>query len=63
MSGQAVTVPLGSLASLQLGTSLLRGIPVGIFDMHALAGLDGAEGFLSLTYFRTPVTIDYAAGS
>jgi hypothetical protein len=63
MSGQAVTLPLGSLTSLQLGTSLRRDIPVGIFDMHAMAGLEGVEGFLSLTYFRTtPVTIDYPAG-
>jgi hypothetical protein len=51
MSGQAVTVPLGSLTSLQLGTSLRRDIPVGIFDMHAMVGLEGVEGFLFLTYF------------
>jgi hypothetical protein len=63
MSGQAVTIALGSLGSLQLGTSNLHDLPVGIFDMHAMAGLDGVEGFLSLSYFRTiPVTIDYPAG-
>jgi hypothetical protein len=63
MSGQAVTIPLGTLPSLDLGVHSARQLPVGIFDMHAMAGLDGVEGFLSLTYFRTvPVTIDYAAG-
>lgn len=34
MSGQAVTIPLGSLSSLQLGARLLRDVSVGIFDMH-----------------------------
>jgi predicted aspartyl protease len=63
MSGQAVTIPLGTLPSLDLGAHSARQLPVGIFDMHAMAGLDGVAGFLSLTYFRTvPVTIDYAAG-
>lgn len=63
MSGQAVTIPLGNLASLDLGVHSSRQVPVGIFDMHAMAGMEEVEGFLSLTYFRTvPVTIDYAAG-
>jgi len=63
MSGQDVTVPLGTLSSLGLGEHTSYDVPVGIFDMHAMAGLEGVEGFLSLTYFRaTPVTIDYAAG-
>jgi hypothetical protein len=63
MSGQAVTIPLGTLTSLELAGHDSRQVPVGIFDMHAMAGLEGVEGFLSLTYFRTvPVTIDYAAG-
>ena len=63
MSGQAVTVPVGSLPSLQLGPALMRDVPAGIFDMHAMAGLADVEGFLSLTCFRTtPVTIDYSAG-
>jgi Aspartyl protease len=63
MSGQAVTLPLGSLASLQLGTCQMQNVPVGIFDMQAMAGLDGVEGFLSLSCFRTaPVTIDHSAG-
>jgi len=63
MSGQAVTFPIGSVASLHLGAHRADRVPVGIFDMHAIAGLEGVAGFLSLTYFRTvPVTIDYAAG-
>jgi hypothetical protein len=64
MSGQALTMPLGTLTSLQLGTSRRQNVPVGIFDMQDMAGLDGIEGFVSLSYFRTiPVTIDYSAGS
>jgi len=63
MSGQDVAIPLGTLSSLALGEHVSRDVPVGIFDLHAMAGLEGVEGFLSLTYFRaTPVTIDYAAG-
>lgn len=63
MSGQPVTAPLGSLSSLQIGASTMNDIPVGIFDMHAMAGLRDVEGFVSLTFFRTtPVTVDYQAG-
>lgn len=63
MSGQAVTIPLGTLSSLDIGEHASRDIRVGIFDMHAMAGLEQVEGFLSLTSFRTlPMTIDYAAG-
>jgi Aspartyl protease len=63
MSGQAVTVPMGSVGSLQVGASLIRDVPVGIFDMHAMAGLGEVEGFVSLSFFRTmPVTVDYSAG-
>jgi len=63
MSGQAVTVPQGTLESLQVGASLMRNVPVGIFDMHAMAGLGDVEGFVSLSFFRTaPFTIDYSAG-
>jgi hypothetical protein len=62
MSGQPLTIPLASLRSLQLGTSRAENVPVGIFDMSAMAGLEGIDGFLSLSYFRTtPVTIDYPA--
>jgi len=62
MSGQAVTIPLGTVSSLQIGEHSSRETRVGIFDMHAMAGLEQVEGFLSLTSFRTlPVTIDYAA--
>jgi Aspartyl protease len=39
MSGQAVTIPLGSLESLQIGASPLRDVPVGIVDTRTLAGL------------------------
>ena len=63
MSGQAVTIPIGTVASVDLGVHSARRVPAGIFDMHAMAGLEGVEGFLSLTYFRAvPVTIDYATG-
>jgi len=63
MSGQDVTVPLGTLSALGLGEHTGYDVAAGIFDMQAMAGLEGVEGFLSLTYFRaTPVTIDYAAG-
>lgn len=63
MSGQAVTIPLGTLSSLDIGDHASRDVRVGIFDMHAMAGLDQVEGFLSLTYFRSlPITIDYSAG-
>jgi predicted aspartyl protease len=63
MSGQEVAIPLGSLGSLQIATSVLRDVPVGIFDMHAMAGLGDVEGFISLSCFRmTPVTVDYSAG-
>jgi hypothetical protein len=63
MSGQEITVPLGSLESLQVGASPMRDVPVGIFNMHAMAGLGDVEGFVSLSSFRTtPVTVDYSAG-
>jgi hypothetical protein len=63
MSGQSVTIPLGTMSSLQIGEHSSREARVGIFDMHAMAGLEQVEGFLSLTCFRAlPVTIDYAAG-
>jgi predicted aspartyl protease len=63
MSGQPVTIPVGSVSSLQLGSHRTEAVPAGLLDMAALAGLDGIEGFISLTQFRsTPVTVDYAAG-
>lgn len=63
MSGQELTLPLASVESLTLGTSRAENVPVGIFDMQAMAGLDGIGGFLSLSYFRAvPATVDYAAG-
>ena len=62
MSGQPVTAPMCSLDSVRLGDSRARDVPAAIFDMGAMAGLDGIGGFLSLAYFRsTPVTVDYAA--
>ena len=62
MSGQEVTAPMSSLASVRLGERRSRDVPAAIFDMGAMAGLDGIGGFLSLQYFRsTPVTIDYPA--
>ncbi|HEY1639961.1 MAG TPA: hypothetical protein VGG35_04690 [Streptosporangiaceae bacterium] len=63
MSGQAIAVLLGSAGSFEIGGTRLPDVPVGIFDMHAMAGLGDVAGFLSLTCFRTiPVTVDYAAG-
>ena len=51
-----------SLDSVRLGGRSRRDVPAAIFDMSAMAGLEGIEGFLSLQYFRsTPVTIDYPA--
>lgn len=62
MSGQAVTTPLGSLSSLEIGASRMRNVPVGIFDLHAMSGLGDVEGFISLSCFRTTsVTVDYSA--
>jgi hypothetical protein len=63
MSGQPVTLPMGSLSELRIGTSVLREVPAGLFDLQAMAGVGDVEGFVSLSCFRTtPVTIDYAAG-
>lgn len=63
MSGQEVTAPLTRLPALTVGDRTSQDVPAGIFDMHAMAGLEGVEGFVSLSFFRTtPVTIDYAAG-
>ena len=62
MSGQTVTAPMTSLDSVRLGDRSRRDVPAAIFDMGAMAGLDGIDGFLSLQYFRsTPVTVDYQA--
>jgi predicted aspartyl protease len=62
MSGQEVTAPMGSLDSVRLGDSRSGNVPAAIFDMAAMAGLDGIGGFLSLQFFRsTPVTVDYPA--
>lgn len=63
MSGQPLTIPLGSVKSLELCAHGARDVAVGRFDMPAAAGFDGIEGMLSLTYFRSvPMTIDYQAG-
>lgn len=61
MSGQEVTIPLGSLTSLTIGDCRREEVPTGLFDLGEMAGLDGIGGFLSLDYFRsTPVTVDYS---
>ena len=63
MAGTEVTIPLGRLPALQAGPHQWQDLPIGIFDLHAMAGLEGVEGFLSLTCFRDrPVTVDYGAG-
>jgi hypothetical protein len=62
MSGQAVTLPVGSLPSLQVGDRVSEDVPAASFDLSAMADLDGIDGFLSLSYFRAaPVTVDYPA--
>jgi predicted aspartyl protease len=62
MSGQVVTAPMTTLDSVRLGDCRGREVPAAIFDMGAMAGLDGIDGFLSLRFFRSiPVTIDYRA--
>jgi hypothetical protein len=39
-------------------------VPFGLFDLTAWAGLEGIEGLISLTAFRTtPVTVDYPVGT
>lgn len=63
MSGQPVTVPLGSLPVLRVGDHRGTDVPVGLLDLGALAGLDGIGGFLSLNWWAAaPVTFDYPAG-
>jgi hypothetical protein len=63
MSGQQVTVPLGSLSTLSVASSHRHDVRVGIFDMSELAGLEGIDGFLSLGHFHSmPVTVDYPGG-
>jgi hypothetical protein len=63
MSGHPVTIPMGPLNSLAAGERQWCDMPVGILDMQAMAGLDGIDGFVSLTCFRdTAVTVDYPAG-
>jgi predicted aspartyl protease len=64
MSGQAVTVPMSIVSSLRLGDWARENVAVSVFDMAGMAGLEGIDGFVSLTPFRsTPVTIDYQAGT
>ena len=63
MSGQDVRIPLGSLSSLSIADCRNEDVTVGIFDMGQLAGLDGIDGFLSLSAFlTTPFTVEYPAG-
>jgi predicted aspartyl protease len=61
MSGQRVPLPMSTLGSLKLGDYARTNVPVSVFDMAL--GLEGIEGFVSLTNFRSaPVTVDYGAG-
>ena len=61
MSGQQVPLPMSTLGSLKMGDYARTDVPVGVFDLSL--GLEGIEGFVSLTNFRSaPVTIDYEAG-
>jgi predicted aspartyl protease len=63
MSGQEVTIPIGSVNSLVLGSHRSEDVPFGILNLAAAAGLGDIGGFISLTLFRfTPVTVDYPAG-
>jgi aspartyl protease len=59
MSGQEVTTPLASVASLAFDELELRDHEAGVFDLDGLP--DGIDGFLSLAYFAaSPFTVDYA---
>jgi hypothetical protein len=61
MSGQAVSIPLGTLSSVELGECRQDGVQAGVFDLNV--GQQQIDGFLSLSYFRNlPVTVDYPAG-
>jgi hypothetical protein len=63
MSGQQVSIPLGTLSSLSVAGCPTEDHQVGILDMGQMAGLDGIDGFLSLNAFlTTPFTVDYPAG-
>jgi len=65
MSGQEVTIPLGSLDALEFGTARRERIDVGLLDTSAFPpGFEELGGFLSLAFFEdTPVTVDYPAGT
>src|SRR5271155_928601 len=49
MSGQAVTAPVSMVSSLQLGDFSRENVAVCVFDMGGAAGLEGIDGFVSLT--------------
>jgi hypothetical protein len=61
MSGQEVTVPLGTARSLVFGSRSLENVEVGVLDMSGFPReLAGVGGFLSLASFAdVPVIVDY----
>lgn len=64
MSGQDVTVPLGTAPSIRFGGEERRDELVGLLDMSGFPdALDHVGGFLSLAFFaETTLTVDYPRG-
>ncbi len=64
MSGQEVTIPLGTAPSLRFAGEERRDVEVGLLDMSGFPDLlAGVDGFLSLAFFaETPLTVDYPGG-
>jgi len=60
MSGQAITIPTGTVGSLRLGELEQKDVSIGIWDMEQLMPGSDIAGFLSLGFFReNAVTVDY----
>ena len=64
MSGQEVTIPLGTAPSLRFAGEESRDVEVGLLDMSGFPDLlSDIDGFLSLAFFsETPLTVDYPGG-
>jgi hypothetical protein len=61
MSGQSVTIPVGTVSSLPIGAMQRDELEVGVLDMSAFPPeFDGIGGFIALGFFRgRPFTLDY----
>jgi hypothetical protein len=60
MSGQAVTVPLTNLGSIEVAGENLKDPRVGIIELDLPTSYNNVEGFFGLRQFEnTPVTLDY----